>query len=116
MLANSLGNMERDDVLLVASFHSYSQDVIDAAVAAHARGVPVIAITDSALSPLKPPSKVCFELSLGSEKAFRSLVAPLCLAQALVVSTGHRLTEQSTRSAAKSATKAKRLTNGKGGR
>jgi len=59
--------------------------------------VSVIAITDSTLSPLKPASTVCFELSLGSEKAFRSLVAPLCLAQALVVSTGHRLTEQSTR-------------------
>jgi DNA-binding MurR/RpiR family transcriptional regulator len=114
MLANSLGNVERNDVLLVASFHSYSQDVIDAAVAAHARGVPVIAITDSALSPLKPASKVCFELSLGSEKAFRSLVAPLCLAQALVVSAGHRLTEQAARSAAKPA--AKRSTNGKGGR
>ena len=103
MLANSLNNIERSDVLVVASFHSYSQDVIDAAVAAHARGVPVIAITDSALSPLKPAAKVCFELSLGSEKAFRSLVAPLCLAQAVVVSTGHRLTEQSTRSAAKPA-------------
>ncbi|HET7793449.1 MAG TPA: SIS domain-containing protein, partial [Rhizobacter sp.] len=103
MLANSLNNIEPSDVLLVASFHSYSQPVIDAAVAAHARGVPVIAITDSALSPLKPPARVCFELSLGSEKAFRSLVAPLCLAQALVVSTGHLLTEQSTRSAAKTA-------------
>lgn len=108
MLANSLNNIEHHDVLVVASFHSYSQDVIDAAVAAHARGVPVIAITDSALSPLKPAAKVCFELSLGSEKAFRSLVAPLCLAQAVVVSTGHRLTEQSTRSAAKpAATKTK---------
>ncbi|MBC7954914.1 MAG: MurR/RpiR family transcriptional regulator [Cytophagales bacterium] len=115
MLANSLNNVEPEDVLLVASFHSYSQEVIDAADAAHARGVPVIAITDSALSPLKPSSRVCFELSLGSEKAFRSLVAPLCLAQALVVSTGHRLTEQSTRSAPPAA-KAKRAKNGKGAR
>jgi DNA-binding MurR/RpiR family transcriptional regulator len=124
MLANSLNNIEPDDVLLVASFHSYSQDVIDAAIAAHARGVSVIAITDSALSPLKPASKVCFELSLGAEKAFRSLVGPLCLAQALVVSTGHRLTEQSSRAgvkpvakaAVKPAQKTKRPTNGKGGR
>ncbi len=96
MLANSLNNIEPEDVLIVASFHSYSQEVIDAANAAHARSIPVIAITDSALSPLKPSARVCFELSLGSEKAFRSLVAPLCLAQAVVVSTGHQLTEQST--------------------
>ncbi len=124
MLANSLNNVEPEDVLLVASFHSYSQEVIDAANAAHARGIPVIAITDSALSPLKPSARVCFELSLGSEKAFRSLVAPLCLAQAVVVSTGHQLTEQSARGAAKTvakpatktAPKTKRPTNGKGGR
>lgn len=124
MLANSLNNIQRDDVLLVASFHSYSQEVIAAAAAAHERGVSVIAITDSALSPLKPVSNVCFELSLGSEKAFRSLVAPLCLAQALVVSTGHRLTEQSTRAATRTPTPrtpprsptAKRATNGKGAR
>lgn len=124
MLANSLNNIEPEDVLLVASFHSYSQEVIDAAQSAHARGIPVIAITDSALSPLKPSARVCFELSLGSEKAFRSLVAPLCLAQALVVSAGHRLTEQSargvvkagTKPATKPTTKTKRPTNGKGGR
>lgn len=120
MLANSLNNIEPEDVLLVASFHSYSQEVIDAANAAHARGIPVIAITDSALSPLKPSARVCFELSLGAEKAFRSLVAPLCLAQAVVVSTGHQLTEQSARGVAKTAgkpaTKTKRPTNGKGGR
>ncbi len=125
MLSNSLNNIEPNDVLLVASFHSYSEEVIAAADAAHARGVPVIAITDSALSPLKPAARVCFELSLGAEKAFRSLVGPLCLAQALVVSTGHRLTEQSTRSAAKPAAAkpapAKKktthsTTNGKGAR
>ncbi|MEO8155415.1 MAG: MurR/RpiR family transcriptional regulator [Rhizobacter sp.] len=119
MLANALNNIETNDVLLVASFHSYSQEVIAAAAAAHARGVPVIAITDSALSPLKPVSNVCFELSLGSEKAFRSLVAPLCLAQALVVSTGHRLTEQATRAPSRKLTRtatAKRTTHGKGAR
>jgi len=93
MLADALRNIDPEDVLLVASFHSYSPEVIAAAEAAHARGVPVVAITDSALSPLKPPSRVCFELSVGAGHAFRSLVAPLCLAQALVVSTGHLLSE-----------------------
>jgi DNA-binding MurR/RpiR family transcriptional regulator len=54
-------------------------------------GVPVVAITDFALSPLKPHATVCFELGQGPNPAFRSLVAPLCLAQALVVSVGHQL-------------------------
>ena len=93
MLDESLHNIERQDVLLVASFQNYSKVVVDAAAEAHARGVPVIAITDSPLSPLKPSARVCFELGTGDNPAFRSLVGPLCLAQALVVSAGHRLTE-----------------------
>ena len=99
MLNESLRNVAADDVLVVTSFHSYSQDVIDAAAAAHQRGIRVIAITDSALSPLKPSATVCFELGLSSDRAFRSLVAPLCLAQALVVTAGHYLTETPAKSA-----------------
>jgi DNA-binding MurR/RpiR family transcriptional regulator len=92
MLGESLRGVDARDVLLVASFQPYSPDVIEAARTAHARGVPVIAITDSALSPLKVSAKVCFELGQGPNPAFRSLVAPLCLAQALVISAGQRLT------------------------
>jgi DNA-binding MurR/RpiR family transcriptional regulator len=93
MLRESLRNIARDEVLVVTSFHSYSRDVIDAAEAAQQAGVPVIAITDSALSPLKPSATVCFELGLASDRPFRSLVAPLCLSQALVVGAGHQLAE-----------------------
>jgi DNA-binding MurR/RpiR family transcriptional regulator len=78
-------------VLLVASFRNYSPDVIDTARASRERGAKVIAITDSTLSPLKAVSDVCFELGDDSGQPFRSLVAPLCLAQALVVGTGHAL-------------------------
>ena len=98
MLKESLRNLDRGDVLVATSFHSYSQEVVDAAAESHARGVRVIAITDSALSPLKPSSTVCFELGLASDQAFRSLVAPLCLSQALVVGAGHHLAESGKRS------------------
>lgn len=97
MLKESLRNMVAGDVLVVASFHSYSQEVVDAAAYAHERGIPVVAITDSELSPLKQSASVCFELGLASDQAFRSLVGPLCLAQALVVTAGHRLAEASAR-------------------
>jgi DNA-binding MurR/RpiR family transcriptional regulator len=93
MLADTLRHVDAADVLLVASFQNYSPEVIDAARQAFGQGVPVIAITDTALSPLKPAATLCFELGLGPNPAFRSLVTPLCLAQALVVSTGQRLTE-----------------------
>jgi DNA-binding MurR/RpiR family transcriptional regulator len=92
MLGETLRNIEAQDVLLVTSFQNYSQDVVVAARQMHERGVPVIAITDTALSPLKPSARVCFELGLGPNPAFRSLVAPLCLAQALVVGAGQQLT------------------------
>ena len=91
MLPDVLRQIGSDELLLVTSFKNYSPDVIEAAAVAHQRGVPVIAITDFALSPLKPHARVCFELGPGPDAAFRSLVAPLCLAQALVVSVGHRL-------------------------
>ena len=89
--ANSRARIGAGDVLLVASFRNYSPAVVETALACRARGVSVIAITDSALSPLKPAADVCFELGDDSARPFRSLVAPLCLAQALVVSTGHQL-------------------------
>lgn len=92
MLGESLRGIDARDVLLVASFQPYSPQVIEAARACAARGVPVVAITDTALSPLKASAAVCFELGQGPNPAFRSLVAPLCLAQALVVSAGTRLT------------------------
>lgn len=91
MLPDVLRQIEADDLLLVTSFKNYSRDVIDAAQGAHGRGVPVVAITDFALSPLKPHAQLCFELGPGEDAAFRSLVGPLCLAQALVVSAGHQL-------------------------
>ena len=95
MLNESLRNVSPHDLLIVASFHSYSQDVIDAAAAVHAQGIPVVALTDSALSPLKRSATVCFEMGEGAAQAFRSLVAPMCLAQALVIHAGHKLADAS---------------------
>lgn len=101
MLEESLRNITPDDVLVVTSFHSYSQPVIDAAIWAHEHGIAVVAITDSPLSPLKSAAQVCFELGPASDRAFRSLVAPLCLAQALVVAAGHHLAEVPAKARAK---------------
>ncbi len=91
MLGEFAHGIQPGDVLLVASFRNYTTAVVDTALACRQRGVKVVAITDSPLSPLKPAADVCFELGDDCEQPFRSLVAPLCLAQALVVSTGHHL-------------------------
>ena len=94
--ARALGS---DDVLVAASFRNYSPDVIAIAEACHRRGVPVVVITDSAVSPLNRCATVAFDLGDHSDRPFRSLVEPLCLAQALVVSVGHVLAERSGKSA-----------------
>ena len=83
-------------MLVAVSFRNYSPEVIEVAAACHGRGVPVIAITDSALSPLQALRRESrFELGDDSRRPFRSLVGPLCLAQALVVSAGHQLAGRS---------------------
>ncbi|MDM0023806.1 MurR/RpiR family transcriptional regulator [Variovorax saccharolyticus] len=102
MLRESLRSVAPGDLLLVASFRNYSPEVLEAARQASAQGTSVVAITDGPLSPLKASATVCFELADDSSKPFRSLVAPLCLAQALVVSTGHLLAEQAGRKPAPS--------------
>lgn len=101
MLRENLRSVAPEDVLLVASFRNYSPEVIEAAAACAQRGVAVVAITDGPLSPLSEHASVSFELADDSSRPFRSLVAPLCLAQALVMSTGHRLAEKPEPTAAK---------------
>ena len=97
MLGEFAHSIRKTDVLLVASFRNYTPAVVETALACRARGVRVIAITDSALSPLKPAADICFELGDDSSRPFRSLVGPLCLAQALVVGTGHQLAAAAAR-------------------
>ena len=57
----------------------------------HQRGGTTVSITDSAISPIALEASVSFGIKQQEEQAFRSLVAPMCLAQSLVVGLGHRL-------------------------
>ncbi len=81
----------RDDVLIAVSFKEYSRDVAAIVDEAAARGVKIIALTDSPLSPIARHAAVSFEVDQSPALPFRSLVAPMCLAQALVVAVGEAL-------------------------
>ena len=107
MLRESLRSIAPGDVLIAASFRNYSPEVIEAAATATRSGAAVIAITDGPLSPLKASAWVCLELADDSSKPFRSLVAPMCLAQALVVGTGHQLAEQAAGKSPRTASRRK---------
>jgi DNA-binding MurR/RpiR family transcriptional regulator len=101
-LLDSVGGMVREqarairpeDALIAVSFRNYSPEVIELSAEAHRRGVSVVVITDSAVSPLARVAAVAFDLGDSSDRPFRSLVEPICLAQALVVSVGHELAER----------------------
>lgn len=85
------GTANRRDALIAVSFKNYSPDVVAIAKETSERGVSVIAITDGPLSPLAACASVAFELHEEEPHAFRSLVAPMCLAQSLIVALGHQL-------------------------
>ncbi len=80
-----------EDAIVAVSFRPYSPSVVEIVTERSESGVPIISITDSALSPLALESAVSFETHEHEDSGFRTLVAPMCLAQTLVVSLGHHL-------------------------
>ncbi|MEO8675314.1 MAG: MurR/RpiR family transcriptional regulator [Casimicrobiaceae bacterium] len=112
MLRQQAAAARRDDVLVVASFRNYSPDVIETADHCAARGVAVVAITDQPVSPLARAARVRFDVGDDLAQPFRSLVAPLCVAQALVMAVGYAMAEQrpARRRAAARLTPAQRKT------
>jgi DNA-binding MurR/RpiR family transcriptional regulator len=91
-LATEMAKVIRpEDLLIAISFRFYAKEVVTIADAAHARGVPILAISDSRLSPLAKTATVLFEVPEDEYTFSRSLAAPMCLAQALMIALAARL-------------------------
>lgn len=82
--------IRKTDVLLAVSFRFYATEVVNIAEAAAAADVPIVAITDSSLSPLAKTAKVLFVVPEHEYTFSRSLAAPMCLAQAITVALAAR--------------------------
>lgn len=96
MRAEQVGAMGPRDALLCLTFDDYTPETVEAARLAHARGRPVLAITDNELSPVAAlGAHVLFvkEARLGH---FRSQVPALVVVQAIIVSVGRRLGRDET--------------------
>lgn len=78
------------DVLVGISFPRYSQSTVKGVQFAHDRGAEVIAITDSAMSPLYPLASSVLLARSDMISFVDSLVAPFSLLNALIVAAGHR--------------------------
>lgn len=76
------------DVLLAITFSPYTAETVDLVEAVSARGIPVVAVTDTIVSPLSRFDAVTLSISEVDFGAFRSLSATLCLAITLSVAVG----------------------------
>jgi DNA-binding MurR/RpiR family transcriptional regulator len=95
-LATHMAKVARPtDVLFVVSFRFYATEVVNVAEETAARGVPIIALTDSTLSPYAKLARILFAVPEHEYTFSRSLAAPMCLAQALSVALAARLQKNS---------------------
>ncbi|OBY06205.1 RpiR family transcriptional regulator [Rhizobium leguminosarum bv. trifolii] len=78
------------DAAIAASFSPYAADSLNQSQELADRGVPVIAITDSAFSPLAACATQWFEVAEADFAGFRSLSASMALTMALPVAIAER--------------------------
>jgi DNA-binding MurR/RpiR family transcriptional regulator len=90
-IAQQAALIAKNDALVAISVRPYTPLVIETARARHRTGSPVIAITDSSLSPLWPAATVAFEVIERDSQVYQSMIAPMCLAQVLALNLGYRL-------------------------
>jgi DNA-binding MurR/RpiR family transcriptional regulator len=83
--------IRRTDVLFAISFRFYATEVVNIVDETASRKIPVIAISDSTLSPLAKAASVLFSVPEHEYTFSRSLAAPMCLAQALTIALAARL-------------------------
>ena len=83
--------IRKSDLLFAVSFRFYANEVVNVVEEAAGRGVPIIAMSDSTLSPIAKNAKVLFAVPEHEYTFSRSLAAPMCLAQALTVALAARL-------------------------
>lgn len=90
MYSEQVGVIDPEEALLVVSFSPYAEESQGAALLARERGIPVVVITDSNLSPLARFADVAMVVHEAEVKSFRGLTASLCLTQTLAIALGLR--------------------------
>lgn len=88
--------MTPNDLLIAVSFRFYANEVVNIVEEASQASVPIIAISDSSLSPLAKPAALLFTVPEHEYTFSRSLAAPMCLAQGLMIALAARLQKDET--------------------
>ena len=81
------------DAALSVSFTPYTPTTLELTARAVARGIPVVAITDTPFSPLVRGAQVWLEVADADHASFRSLAGTLVLAMTLAVAVAERRRE-----------------------
>lgn len=82
--------MTSSDLLFCVAFRFYANEVVNIAEDALKNSVPVIAISDTTLSPLAKNADLLFAIPEHEYTFSRSLAAPMCLAQAIALAMASR--------------------------
>lgn len=91
MIREQAGTIGANDVVLAISFRPYAAETDETVRIAVERGVPIIVITDSKLSPIASLATVAFILPDSGVHGFRSLTPALCLAQSLAIGVAYKI-------------------------
>lgn len=86
VFADDLRHAGPNDVLVVFSYEPYARDIMTAVEYARDKGVAVVAITDSLVSPVARLAKASLVLPNSTPSFFPSVVPALAAAQVLVAS------------------------------
>ncbi|WP_407316018.1 MurR/RpiR family transcriptional regulator [Pseudomonas sp. nanlin1] len=89
-LREQVGALHSDDVLIAVSFPPYATETVEACQQAVAAGTPIVALTDSILSPIGQKASVMIEVNDAELLGFRSLTAAFCVAQTLAMGLAFR--------------------------
>ncbi|MCO6406547.1 MurR/RpiR family transcriptional regulator [Hoeflea alexandrii] len=85
MAGPQIATMKADDVLFAIAFPPYSQPVVDVVLDAHVSGRRIVAITDSAESPLATYAEVALLLGADTAAQLQPISAAIALVQTLVM-------------------------------
>jgi DNA-binding MurR/RpiR family transcriptional regulator len=78
------------DAVLAITFTPYASETVVLSRSAAERGVPIVAITDSAFSPLAQIAEPWIEIGEADFEGFRSMAATLTMAMTLTVAVAER--------------------------
>ncbi len=90
-------SISEDDVLIAFSFPRYSSKMINAVKFAKANGATVIGFTDSAASPIAEHSTYLLPAQSDMASFMDSLVAPICIINAIIVEITRRREREITK-------------------